>query len=63
VLVQVADFDRSAPLHAAMKAAFKARAHVHHYPCDHFDVWGGFAWHDAAVRHQVRFLQRLFPAT
>lgn len=59
-LVQIADFDRSAPPHASAKAAFKARAHVRHYPCDHFDVWTGKAWHDQVVKHQVEFLTRLF---
>jgi pimeloyl-ACP methyl ester carboxylesterase len=58
VLVQIADFDRSAPPHAAGKAAFNARAEVRHYPCDHFDVWPGKPWFDAAVRHQVAFLTR-----
>ncbi len=58
VLVQVADFDRSAPPHAAGKAAFKARAEVRHYPCDHFDVWCGKPWFEAAVGHQVAFLTR-----
>ena len=63
VLVQIADFDRSAPPRAAAKAAFKARAEVRHYPCDHFDVWPGKPWFDAAVDHQVRFLTRhLTPA-
>ena len=47
VLVQIADFDRSAPPHASAKAAFKARAEVRHYPCDHFDVWPGKEWYDA----------------
>lgn len=32
VLVQVTDLDRSAPPQAAAKAAFRARARVHHYP-------------------------------
>ena len=59
VLVQVADFDRSAPPHAAMKAAFKARALVHHYPGDHFDVWPGKAWFEPAAAHQVAFLRRV----
>ncbi len=59
-LVQIADFDRSAPPQAAAKAAFHARAVVRHYPCDHFDVWEGKAWHEATVRHQVDFLTRLF---
>ncbi len=58
VLVQIADFDRSAPPHAAAKAAFKARAEVRHYPCDHFDVWPGKPWFDAAAGHQVEFLTR-----
>ncbi|HWH30361.1 MAG TPA: alpha/beta fold hydrolase [Mycobacteriales bacterium] len=58
VLVQIADFDRSAPPHAAAKAAFKARAQVRHYPCDHFDVWPGHEWFEPAVEHQVHFLRR-----
>ncbi len=63
-LVQIGDLDRSAPPHAAAKAAFAARATVHHYPCDHFDVWPGRDWHAAAVRHQVAFLTRvLAPST
>ncbi len=57
MLVQIADLDRSAPPQAAAKAAFKARAEVRHYPCDHFDVYTG-RWHDAAVQHQVAFLRR-----
>ena len=58
VFVQIADFDRSAPPHAAAKAAFDARAEVRHYPCDHFDVYAGMEWHDAVVAHQVLFLRR-----
>ena len=58
LLVQIADFDRSAPPRAAAKAAFAGRAQVRHYPCDHFDVWPGKDWHEAAVRHQVAFLTR-----
>lgn len=57
-LVQIADFDRSAPPYAAAKAAVKARAEVRHYPCDHFDVYPGSQWHDAVVAHQVTFLTR-----
>ena len=57
-LVQIADFDRSAPPRAAAKAAFRVRAQVRHYPCDHFDVWPGRDWFDAAAGHQVRFLTR-----
>ena len=59
LLVQIADFDRSAPPHAAAKAAFAGRAQVRHYPCDHFDVWPGKEWHEAAVRHQVQFLRNV----
>ena len=54
VLVQIADFDRSAPPHAAAKAAFNARAEVRHYPCDHFDVWPGKPWFDAAASTRWR---------
>jgi uncharacterized protein len=63
-LVQIADFDRSAPPQAAAKAAFHARALVRHYPGDHFDVYAGKPFHEAVVRHQVAFLTRTFaPAT
>jgi len=58
LLVQIADFDRSAPPRAAAKAAFAGRAEVRHYPCDHFDVYAGSGWHEAVVRHQVAFLTR-----
>lgn len=58
MLVQIADFDRGAPAHAAAKAAFAARAEVRHYPCDHFDVYSGQAWFDHVVDHQVAFLTR-----
>jgi len=58
VLVQIADFDRSAPPQAAAKAAVDARAEVRHYPCDHFDVWPGKPWFESAVAHQLRFLTR-----
>ncbi len=57
-LVQIADFDRSAPPYAAQKAAVKARAEVRHYPCDHFDVWPGKEWFESTVAHQVFFLRR-----
>lgn len=57
-LVQIADFDRSAPPQAEAKAAFAARAEVRHYPCDHFDLFAGKPWHEPAVRHAVGFLQR-----
>ncbi|MBK0866121.1 alpha/beta fold hydrolase [Saccharopolyspora sp. HNM0986] len=63
-LVQIADLDRSAPPHAAAKAAFNGGAEVRHYPCDHFDVWSGRSWHEPAVAHQAAFLRRhLTPAT
>lgn len=58
VLVQIADFDRAAPPYPAAKAAFAARAEVRHYPCDHFDVWPGGAFHESAVEHQLLFLRR-----
>jgi len=60
VLVQIADYDRAAPPHAAAKAAFAARAEVRHYPCDHFDVFAGGddSWFAPAVDHQLHFLNR-----
>ncbi len=58
LLVQIADFDASAPPYAAAKAAFRGKAEVRHYPCDHFDVFPGKPFHDAAVKHAVRFLTR-----
>lgn len=57
-LVQIADFDRSAPPQAEAKAALAARGEVRHYPCDHFDLFAGKPWHEPAVRHAVSFLQR-----
>jgi pimeloyl-ACP methyl ester carboxylesterase len=59
MLVQIADFDRSAPPQASAKAAFAARAEVRHYPGDHFDLYAGSPFHDAAVAHQVSFLTRV----
>jgi uncharacterized protein len=58
VLVQIADFDRSAPPRASAKAAFRARAEVRHYPGDHFDLFPGKPWHDAALGHATAFLTR-----
>ena len=58
VLMQIADFDRSAPPSSAANAAVKARAEVRHYPCDHFGIYSGQPWFDAAASHQVRFLTR-----
>ncbi len=63
VLVQIADFDRSAPAHAAGNAAFSARAEVRHYPCDHFDLFEGKQWHGAAVAHATAFLTRKLAVT
>ncbi len=64
VLVQVADFDRSAPPQASMAAAVRARAEVRHYPGDHFDVFPGKPWHQPAVEHALHFLRRhLTPTT
>ncbi len=64
LLVQIEDFDRLAPPHAAAKAAVKGRAEVRHYPGDHFDVWPGKAHFDAVLAHQVHFLTRhLGPGT
>lgn len=60
VLVQVADFDRSAPPSAAMRAAVASAAEVRHYPCDHFDVYPGQAWFESVVAHQIGFLTRHF---
>lgn len=57
-LVQIADFDRSAPPQAAAKAAFAGRAEVRHYPADHFDLFPGKPCHEAAVEHAVLFLAR-----
>ncbi len=58
ILVQIADFDRSAPPYAAAKAAFAGRAQVRHYPCDHFGVYAGMECHEAVVAHQLQFLRR-----
>ncbi len=60
-LVQIADFDRSAPPYAAAKAAFRGRAEVRHYPADHFDLFPGRPWHRPAVDHAVGFLRRHLP--
>ncbi|WP_227012958.1 MULTISPECIES: alpha/beta hydrolase [unclassified Pseudonocardia] len=59
LLVQLADLDQSAPAGAAQTAASRApRAEVRHYPCDHFDIYPGRGWHEAAVAHQLAFLHR-----
>lgn len=62
VLMQIADFDRSAPPHAAAAAGVKARAQIRHYPCDHFGIFPGQDWFDAAVDHQIHFLARTLGA-
>ncbi|MGV0738979.1 alpha/beta hydrolase [Mycobacterium syngnathidarum] len=56
VLIQIADFDRFVPANSVMKTAVQAHAQVHHYPCDHFDVWPGHDWFDTAVEDQLKFL-------
>ena len=57
-LVQVADEDTMAAPQAAIDAAWRARAEVRHYPCDHNDVLVGGPWFDAATDHQIQFLRR-----
>lgn len=63
VLMQIADGDQSAPPHAAATAAHRVRATVHHYPCDHFDVYPGATHHDRVVCHQIAFLRRVLSPT
>ena len=58
LLVQIADFDRYVPADSVAKTAVHGRGEVHHYPCDHFDVWPGHAWHDKVVTDQIAFLTR-----
>ena len=58
-LVQIADLDRSALPRPAAVAAERARATVHHYPCDHFDVYTGEPWHEKVRDDQLRFLSRV----
>lgn len=60
LLVQIADFDRYVPAHSVAKTAEAGRAVVHHYPCDHFDVWPGHDWFDKASGDQVAFVNRVF---
>ncbi|BBZ68805.1 alpha/beta hydrolase [Mycolicibacterium insubricum] len=59
LLVQIADFDSYVSAEAAMKTARHGRGIVHHYPCDHFDVWPGRGWFEHAVSDQLRFLRRV----
>ncbi|UXA09901.1 lysophospholipase [Mycobacterium sp. SMC-8] len=58
LLVQIADFDQYVPAAAVATTATHGRARVHHYPCDHFDVWPGNDWFDKTVTDQVTFLTR-----
>lgn len=63
LLVQIADFDRYVPAHSVAKTAEAGRAEVHHYPCDHFDVWPGHDWFEKASADQVAFLNRALSPT
>lgn len=58
-LVQIGDFDRFVPAGAVAKTAELARAQVHRYACDHFDVWPGNEWFDKTVEDQLVFLRRV----
>lgn len=58
LLVQIADFDRFVPAESIARVAERGRAQVHHYPCDHFDVWPGHDWFDKVIEHQVAFIGR-----
>jgi uncharacterized protein len=58
LLVQIADFDRYVPAQSVVKTAVAGRAEVHHYPCDHFDVWPGHDWFDKVSTDQVAFVAR-----
>ncbi|ANI39062.1 alpha/beta hydrolase [Mycolicibacterium vaccae] len=60
LLVQIADFDQYVPASAVAATAEAGRAQVHHYPCDHFDVWPGNDWFDKTVADQTAFLARTF---
>ncbi|MGW0949226.1 alpha/beta hydrolase [Streptomyces sp. NPDC002623] len=60
VLFQIADEDQTAPPGPAVRTASRARAQVHHYPCDHFDVYPGGPWHAKVLRDQIAFLTRRF---
>lgn len=60
LLVQIADYDRYVPADAVARTAALGRGIVHHYPCDHFDVWPGHDWFDRAVSDQIAFLRKVF---
>ena len=62
LLVQIADFDRYVPADSVVKTAVHGRAAVHHYPCDHFDVWPGHDWFEKVVDDQIAFLTRVLAA-
>lgn len=62
-LFQIADFDRYVPADSVAATAVLARGQVHHYPCDHFDVWPGNDWFDRAVEDQLAFLGRTLLST
>lgn len=59
VLMQIGDFDRFVPAGTVAKTAELARAQVHRYACDHFDVWPGNEWFGKTVDDQVAFLRRV----
>lgn len=59
LLVQIADFDRCVPADSVVKTAVHGRGAVHHYPCDHFDVWPGHDWFEKVVDDQIAFLTRV----
>jgi pimeloyl-ACP methyl ester carboxylesterase len=63
LLVQIADFDRYVPADSVVKTAVYGRAEVHHYPCDHFDVWPGHDWFEKVAADQTAFLARALAAT
>lgn len=62
LLVQIADFDQYVPADAVAATARHGRGQVHHYPCDHFDVWPGHDWFDKTAEDQVAFLERTLRA-
>jgi uncharacterized protein len=59
LLAQIADFDRYVPADSVAKTAVHGRGQVHHYPCDHFDVWPGHDWFEQVSDDQVAFLRRV----
>lgn len=63
LLVQIADFDRYVPAQSVVKTAVAGRAEVHHYPCDHFDVWPGHDWFEKVAADQVAFVGRALAPT